>query len=144
MVGIHFDGTVILMEPNTSVYLIAHFLARRCPSSSRETKSAPCLFLASWSIVQAAFWVDLSAINKMFKASGNSLMAILFALSGAPLWRSPSFHTTWAGEIWSKSAAHRDSLKGFWKGSKLELLLGQTWACKCSNQIILFQKLQTF
>lgn len=70
--GIHFGGTVVLMEPNTSVYLTAHFLARRCLSSSPEAKSAPCLFLVSWSIVQAVFWVDPAAINKMFRTSGNS------------------------------------------------------------------------
>lgn len=72
MVGIHFGGTVVLMEPNTSVYLTAHFLARRCLSSSPEAKSAPCLFLVSWSIVQTVFWVDPAAINKMFRTSGNS------------------------------------------------------------------------
>lgn len=72
MVEIHFDGTVVLMEPNTSVYLTAHFLASRCLSNSPETKSALCLFLASWSIAQAGFWVDLAGINKMFKTSGNS------------------------------------------------------------------------
>lgn len=75
MVGIHFVGTVVLMEPNTSAHLTAHFLARRCLSGSPEAKSALCLFLASWSIAQAGFWVDLAGINKMLKTSGNSCVS---------------------------------------------------------------------
>lgn len=68
MVGMHFDGTVALMEHKC--VLDCNFLARRCLSSSPEVKSAPCLFLASWSTVHDSFWVDLAGINKMFETSG--------------------------------------------------------------------------
>lgn len=146
MMGIHFDGTVVLMEPNKSVYLTTHFLSRRCLSSSPEAKSAPCLFLASWNIVEAVFWVDLSGINKLFKTSGNSYAlgytSWAFSLHYLEPLCKGAHRSMLHGQVrfWSKSAAHRSSLNGFWKGSKLELLLGQTWACKCSNQIVLFPK----
>ena len=34
-------------------------------------------------------------------------MGPLFALAGVLLRRGPLFHTTWASEIWSESAAHK-------------------------------------
>lgn len=56
--GIHSDGTVVLMEPNTQVcrYLTVHFLAVLCLRGSPEAKSVPYLFLTCCSIAQAGFW----------------------------------------------------------------------------------------